>query len=58
MAEKLQLPSAAIRLQFLSPFTAVRLSALMSGTERTARVANTDWLNLMGGALLCDTDTP
>ena len=37
MAGKLQLPSAAIRLQFLSSFTAARLSSLTSGTERTAR---------------------
>ena len=40
---------------FLSSFTAVRLSSLMSGTERTARAlskVNTDRLNLMGRALL------
>ena len=50
-----QLPSAAIRLQFLSSFTAARLSSLTSGTERTARAlskVSTDQLNLMGGALL------
>ena len=55
MAGKLQLPSAAIRFQFLSSFTAVRLSSLMSGTERTARALNKvsiHRLNLMGGALL------
>ena len=49
MAGKLQLLSAAIRLQFLSSFTAARLS---SGTERTARAlskVSTDRLNLMGG---------
>ena len=54
MAGKLQLPSAAIRLQFLSSFTATRLSSLTSGTEGTARAlkVSTDQLNLMGGALL------
>ena len=55
MAGKLQLPSAAIRLRFLSSFTAARLSSLTSGTERTARAlskVSTDRLNLMGGALL------
>ena len=57
MAGKLQLPSAAIRLQFLSSFTAARLSSLTSGTERTARAldlskVSTDRLNLMGGTLL------
>ena len=55
MAGKLQLPSAAIRLQFLSSFTAARLSSLTSRTERTARAlskVSTDQLNLMGGALL------
>ena len=55
MAGKLQLPSAAIRLQFLSSLTAARLSSLTSETERTARALNkvsTDRLNLMGGALL------
>ena len=55
MAGKLQLPSAAIRLQFLSSFTAACLSYLTSGTERTARAlskVSIDRLNLMGGALL------
>ena len=55
MAGKLQLPSAAIRLQFLSSFTAAHLSSLTSGTKGTARALNkvsTDRLNLMGGALL------
>ena len=50
-----QLPSAAIRLQFLSYFTAACLSSLTSGTERTARAlskVSTDKLNLMIGALL------
>ena len=55
MVGKLPLPSAAIRLQVLSSFTAARLSSLTSGTERTARALNkvsTDRLNLMGGVLL------
>ena len=55
MAGKLRLPSAAIRLQFLSSLTAARLSSLTSGTEEKARALNkvsTDRLNLMGGALL------
>ena len=52
MAGKLQLPSAAIRHQFLPSSSAVRLSSLMSGAERTARALNkvsTGGLDLMGG---------
>ena len=54
MAGKLQLPPAAIRHQFPPSSSAVRLSSLMSGAERTASLralnkVSTDGLDLIGG---------